>query len=66
MIKILSKNSIKVCCSGKDCCPIVTELPDGKIKITDDDGNSVIVNKNEAALISDGVRIIDEQKLILG
>lgn len=66
MIKILSKNSIKVCCQGKDCCPVVTELADGRIQITDDDGNTIIVNKNEAALISDGVKTIDEQRLILG
>lgn len=65
MIKIIDRNTVKLCCNNQNC-PLVTELPDGRIQITDDDGNSVIVKKEEANLISDGVKTIDEQKLILG
>ena len=65
MIKQLSENSVKLCCKGKGC-PIVTELADGRVEITDDDGNKIIVKKEEALLISDGVKTIDSQKLILG
>jgi len=65
MIKILNNNSVKLCCKGKSC-PVVTELTDGMVEITDDFGNKIIVRKEEALLISDGVKTIDDQKLILG
>lgn len=65
MIKILKNNSVQLCCKGK-LCPIVTELADGMVEITDDHGNKIIVKKEEALLISDGVKTIDSQKLILG
>lgn len=65
MIKILKNNSVQLCCKGESC-PIVTELDNGMVEITDDDGNKIIVKKEEALLISDGVKTIDQQKLILG
>jgi hypothetical protein len=65
MIKIIDNNSVKLCCKGRGC-PVVTELPDGIIEITDDHGNKIIMKKDEALLISDGVKTIDNQKLILG
>lgn len=65
MIKILNNNSVQLCCKGK-ACPIVTELDNGMVEITDDDGNKIMVKKEEALLISDGVKTIDKQKLILG
>ena len=65
MIKVLSNNSVKLCCKGKGC-PVVTELTDGMVEITDDFGNKIVVKKEEALLISDGVKTIDDQKLILG
>jgi F0F1-type ATP synthase epsilon subunit len=65
MIKILNKNSVQLCC-GKQNCPIVTELANGMVEIVDDDGNKIVVKKEEALLISDGVKTIDEKKLILG
>ena len=65
MIKVLTDNSVKLCCKGNSC-PVVTELTDGMVEITDDFGNKIIVRKEEALLISDGVKTIDNQKLILG
>jgi hypothetical protein len=65
MIKVLSNNSVKLCCKGRGC-PVVKELADGMVEITDDDGNKIVVKKEEALLISDGVKTIDNQKLILG
>ena len=65
MIKILKNNSVQLCCKGKSC-PIVTELADGMVEIVDDNGNRIVVREEEALLISDGVKTIDEQKLILG
>ncbi len=65
MIKILNDNSVQLCC-GKQNCPIVTELANGMVEIIDDDGNRIVVKKEEALLISDGVKTINEKKLILG
>lgn len=65
MIKILNDKSVQLCC-GKQNCPIVTELANGMVEIVDDDGNKIVVKKEEALLISDGVKTIDEKKLILG
>ena len=65
MIYKVNDNSVRLCCK-KIGCPIVTEREDGMVEITDDDGNKIIVKKEEALLISDGVKTIDQQKLILG
>jgi hypothetical protein len=65
MIKILNNNSVKLCCNNTGC-PVVTELANGMVEIIDDDGNKIVVKKEEALLISDGVKTIDSKKLILG
>ncbi len=65
MIKTIDKNSVRLCCNNKGC-PVVREMDNGMVEITDDDGNKIIVKKEEALLISDGVKTIDSQKLILG
>ena len=65
MIHKINDNSVRLCCKGKGC-PVVTELDNGMVEIVDDDGNKIIVKKEEALLISDGVKTIDKQKLILG
>ncbi len=65
MIYPLNNNSVRLCCKGTGC-PVVTEREDGMVEITDDHGNKIIVKKEEALLISDGVKTIDSQKLILG
>lgn len=65
MIKKISDNTVKLCCNGMGC-PEVTDLGNGYIEIKDDNGNKVVVKKEEAALISDGVRTLEEKSLILG
>lgn len=65
MIIRQSNNSVKLCCNGNGC-PVVTDLGNGTVKITDDDGSSIIVKKEEAALISDGVKTLDGKQLICG
>jgi hypothetical protein len=65
MIKRINDNSVKICCNGKNC-PTVTDIGNGLIEITDDDGNKIVVKKEEANLISDGVKTLDGEKLICG
>lgn len=65
MIKIMSQNTVKLCCKGTGC-PTVTDLGNGLVEITDDNGNKITVKKEEAELISDGVKTLDKNRLILG
>lgn len=65
MIIRQSQDSVRLCCNGNGC-PVVTDLGNGKVRITDDDGNTIVVKKEEAALISDGVKTLDDKQLICG
>ena len=57
-------NSVRLCCNGSGC-PTVTDIGGGMVQITDDDGNIVKVKREEAVLISDGVKQLTGQVLIL-
>ncbi len=65
MIIKLNDNSVKLCCQGNGC-PVVTDLGNGTVEIKDDDGRIIVIKKEEAALVSDGVKTLDDKKLILG
>lgn len=65
MIIRQSQNSVRLCCNGNGC-PVVTDLGNGLVEILDDHGNKIVVKKEEAALISDGVKTLDNKQLILG
>lgn len=66
MIKRIGQDSVKLCCNGSGC-PIVKDLGDGTVEITDDDGNKVILKKEEAELITDGLKTLnDKDQLLLG
>jgi hypothetical protein len=65
MIKRIDNNSVKLCCNNNGC-PTVTDLGDGNVEITDDNGNKIVVKKEEASLISDGVKALNGEKLICG
>lgn len=45
---------------GGRCCPTMQIIDENRVKITDDYGNSIIVTKEEAALMSNGVTMLDE------
>jgi hypothetical protein len=42
------------------------EIDEHRVRITDDNGNSIIVNKEQAALIGDGLKVLQskEQQLL--
>lgn len=65
MIKRVDDKSVKLCCNNKGC-PTMTDIGDGMVEITDDNGNKIVVKKEEASLISDGVKALDGEKLICG
>lgn len=61
----VSNNTVKLCCNKKGC-PTVTDIGNGMVEITDDNGNTIQVKKEEAVLLSDGVRTLNGEKLLLG
>ena len=66
MIKRLTESSVRVCC-GKAGCPVVEKIDDDHYKVTDDDGNAIVVKKEELKLMGDAVNTIDgDQQLLNG
>lgn len=65
MIKRENASTVRLCC-GKKGCPTVQDLGNGMVRITDDFGKEVEMTKEEAALVSDGVKVLNGEKLILG
>ena len=66
MIKKLTENSVKVCC-GNTGCPVVEKIDDDHYKVTDDEGNTIIVKKEELKLMGDAVNVIDgDEELLCG
>jgi hypothetical protein len=65
MIKRLTDSSVKLCCNKKGC-PVMRDLGDGTVEITDDDGNKIVIKKDEAKLLSDGVKTLNNESLLLG
>lgn len=63
-VKRETEKSVRLCCGGK--CPVVADIGDGMVEITDDNGNKVVMKREEAALISDGVKVLEGKQLILG
>jgi hypothetical protein len=66
MIKRLTESSVRVCC-GKQGCPVVEKIDEDHYKVTDDDGNAIVVKKEELKLMGDAVNTIDgDQQLLNG
>lgn len=61
----VDKNSVRLCCNKKNC-PVVTDLGNGIIQITDDDGKTITMKQEEAEILSDGAKLLKGEKLILG
>lgn len=60
-----SEKMVRLCCNKRGC-PTVEDLGDGTVRITDDYGNKIVVKKEEALLLSDGVKTLNGEKLLLG
>ena len=66
MIKRLTENSVKVCC-GRTGCPVIEKIDEDHYKVTDDEGNTIVVKKEELKLMGDAVTTIDgDEKLLCG
>lgn len=57
----LNPNGSVTLCARKTCCPVMEEIDNNKVRITDDDGNSIIISKEQANLIGDGVKVLESK-----
>ncbi len=60
MLKI-TDGSVMLCC-GKDKCPVMTFTEDNQIKIVDDYGNHVIMEQQQAQLITQAIEELEKSK----
>lgn len=65
-VKRVNDNTVKLCCGGRGC-PTIKDLGNGTYEVTDDNGNVVILKKDELKLVNDAISTLDSnQQLILG
>lgn len=59
---ILNKNGSVTLCGRGDgkCCPVMEYTDMNHIKITDDYNNFIIITKEQAMLIAEGVKTLNE------
>ena len=50
-----------VLCGGKACCPELVITDAGKVEIKDDDGNKVLMEKDQAKLITKAIDQIEKK-----
>jgi len=58
-LKQLPQGEILLCC-GKGGCPTLKKHSENKIQITDDQGNSVVMEKTQAELIAQAIKQLDD------
>lgn len=61
----LNPNGTVTLCARKTCCPVMEDLGNGSVRITDDNGNSIIISREQAKLINDGILVLDGKNLEL-
>lgn len=61
----LNPNGSVTLCARKICCPTMEKIDNEHVKITDDNGNSIIIKKEQAALIRDGIDVIYNNRELL-
>lgn len=61
----LNPNGTVTLCARKTCCPIMEDIGNGMVRITDDNGNSIVISKEQAGLVPAGLNAINEQNLEL-
>lgn len=58
-VTVESASRVTLCGRPKGCCPTLERLSDGRYVLTDDNGKSVILTKEQAALIKNGISVIE-------
>lgn len=64
ILKLNSNGSVTLC-ARKTCCPVIEKINNEMIRITDDNGNSIIIEKEQARLINDALDLMDNKQVLL-
>lgn len=59
MKELYQKDNRVFLCRGKGCCPNITNLKDGQVQITDDDGNKMVLTKEQALMIPEAIKTLE-------
>ena len=59
MKELFQKNNRIFLCRGKGCCPHLQKLEEGKVLITDDEGNKIVLTKEQVLMIPEAVETFD-------
>tara|TARA_B100001939_G_C16628644_1_gene482445 strand:- start:350 stop:529 length:180 start_codon:yes stop_codon:yes gene_type:complete len=59
MILKQTEDGIVLCC-GRGRCPVLKEVDEDHITITDDNGDSIFVRKDQASLITKAIKLLDQ------
>ena len=54
----IENNSVKLCCGGK-ACPVV-KVDNDNVTITDDYENTIEITKEQAEMINEAVKMLDQ------
>jgi len=55
----IENNSVKLCCGGK-ACPVVKIDTSDNVTITDDYENTIEITKEQAEMINEAVKMLDQ------
>lgn len=55
----LNNDGTVTLCARKTCCPILEKVGENSYKITDDFGGSIVIDREQAKLIVDGIEVVD-------
>lgn len=61
MKELFKKDNRIFLCRGKGCCPNLKKLEEGKVLITDDEGNKIVLTKEQALMIPEAVEGFDKK-----
>ena len=60
---MMKERAVILCCGRKAGCPVLTITQDEKVKIKDDDGNTVTMDLSQAKLIGQSLdKLTKEEK----
>ena len=58
---IIENGKVTLCGRGEGkCCPVMERFDDYRVKITDDFGGYIIITKEQAKLVANGLNLLEE------
>jgi hypothetical protein len=61
MKELFQENNQVFLCRGKGCCPNLQKIEEDKVLITDDDGNKMVLSKEQALMIPEAIEKLDDE-----